>query len=195
MARSDFDANIERIKQALDSIDEMAFSRLLDDCESTLRSGHKLIAAGLGKNEPICEKFVGTMLSLGFDAGFLNVSSALHGDLGMVKSGDLVFLLSKSGASEETRTLNDCLKSRPVKRWLITFQNDSPLSEDISDRIVMDLTHEGDLWDIVPNNSTTVNLMVLQEVAIEMSRRFNQDRDIDFAPNHPGGDIGRRLKK
>ena len=196
MGRFDFDVNVGRVKAALDSIDEASFSRLLDECEATLAAGHKIIASGLGKNEAICEKFVGTLLSLGFEAGYLNTSSAIHGDLGMAKDGDLVLLLSKSGATSETLFLFEQLKKRPlVQCWLISFTKDSPLAKQMDRRIIMDLPHEGDLWDVVPNNSSTVNLMVLQEIAMTMAKRFNLDVEKDFAPNHPGGAIGEKLKK
>ena len=58
---------------------------------------------------------------------------------------------------------------------------------------MLDLEHEGDQWDIVPNNSTTVNLIVLQGVAIEMSKRLGITLE-DFRKNHPGGGIGARLR-
>ena len=57
------------------------------------------------------------------------------------------------------------------------------------------MEHEGDLWNIVPNNSTTLNLIVLQELAIELSRRLHLDLERDFKPNHPGGAIGKFLRK
>ena len=189
-----FDKNLEIIKASLDSIDPIAFNHLLDQCESALKEGHKIIASGLGKNEAICEKFVGTMLSLGLDAGFLNTDSAVHGDLGMVKSGDVVLILTKSGSTAESVYLNRLLEQREgVKRWLITFNPDGEITRHIHHKIVMKLEHEGDLWNIVPNNSTTINLMVLQEIAIEMSRRLGLDLEKDFKPNHPGGAIGELL--
>jgi len=49
------------------------------------------------------------------------------------------------------------------------------------------------LWNVLPNNSTTLNLIVLQTVAIEVARRMQIDLEKDFKPNHPGGAIGRNL--
>ncbi len=56
------------------------------------------------------------------------------------------------------------------------------------------MEHEGDLWNIVPNNSTTINLVVLQTIAIELSKRMNLTLEKDFKPNHPGGAIGELLR-
>ena len=106
-------ADVERvISDSLESIDDIQFEQLVSDCEQTLRNGNKIIATGLGKNVPICDKFVGTMLSLGLNAGFLHSNTAVHGDMGMVHSGDLVIVLTKSGATAESVYLVDLLKQR-----------------------------------------------------------------------------------
>ncbi len=189
-----FDMNSRIIGNALDSISEHDMERLISDCERTIRKGHKVIASGLGKNVPICDKFVGTMLSLGLDAGFLHMNSAVHGDMGMVHKGDLVIILTKSGATAETVYLVELLRKREnVKLWLISFEQQSVLADAMENKILIQMEHEGDLWDIVPNNSTTLNLIVLQTVAVELSRRLHLDLERDFKPNHPGGAIGERL--
>ncbi len=182
------------IGAALKSIEEKEMDELIDACESTLRSGHKIVASGLGKNVPICEKFVGTMLSLGLDANFLHTNTAVHGDMGMVKPGDLVIVLTKSGATSESIYLVDLLKQREgVQLWLLSFKRHSVLADTMENKLIISLEHEGDLWDILPNHSTTLNLIVLQKVAMELSKRMKLDLDKDFKPNHPGGAIGATL--
>ena len=94
-----------QLDDALKGISMADLDRLISDCEYTLKSGHKVIASGLGKNVPICEKFEGTMLSAGMDAQFLHTNSAVHGDMGVVKDGDMVILLTKSGETEESVNL------------------------------------------------------------------------------------------
>ena len=81
-----------------------------------------------------------------------------------------------------------------VKLWLLSFKEHSDLADSMENKLIINMEHEGDLWDIVPNNSTTLNLIVLQEVAIELSRRFGLDLVKDFKPNHPGGAIGASLR-
>lgn len=60
--------------------------------------------------------------------------------------------------------------------------------------MIIDLLHEGDMWDIVPNHSTTINLIVLQKIAIELAKRMHLTLETDFKPNHPGGAIGETLR-
>jgi D-arabinose 5-phosphate isomerase GutQ len=191
-----FKKNIGYIDHALRSVRKDQMDRLVDDCEETLRAGHKIIASGLGKNVPICDKFVGTMLSLGLDAAFMHTNTAVHGDMGMVHPGDLVIILTKSGSTAESVYLAELLKQREgVKLWLLSFREHSELADTMPNKVIVNLEHEGDLWNIVPNNSTTINLLILQEVAMEMSRRLKLDLERDFKPNHPGGAIGDKLRK
>ena len=193
-AFSYFEKNDTIIEDALKSISRASLEGLISACEGTLRSGHRVVASGLGKNVPICDKFVGTMLSLGLDAGFLHTNSAVHGDMGMVHPGDLVIILTKSGNTAESIYLAELLRKREgVQLWLLSFQEHSTLADMLEHRLIIHMGHEGDLWDIVPNNSTTLNLIVLQTVAVELSRRLGLELERDFKPNHPGGAIGERL--
>lgn len=189
-----FAQNMNYLENALKSISGTQMDNFISDCESTLRAGNKIVVSGLGKNVPICEKFVGTMNSMGLDARFLHTNSAVHGDMGMIRAGDLVIILSKSGETEESVYLTRLLQRRDgVKLRLLTFKDYSTLADMIPKKLVIRLEHEGDLWDVVPNNSTTLNLIVLQTMAIEIARRMQIDLERDFKPNHPGGAIGRKL--
>ncbi len=189
-----FGQNMMWIENALKSISGTQMDALISDCEKTLRGGHRIIVSGLGKNVPICEKFVGTMISMGLDSSFMHTNSAVHGDMGIVRAGDLVIILTKSGETEESVYLTRLLQRRNgVNLWLLTFKDYSTLADMIQKKLVIHLDNEGDLWNILPNNSTTLNLIVLQTVAIEVARRMQVDLEKDFKPNHPGGAIGRSL--
>ena len=190
-----FDKNLKIIQKALDSMDEAAFAKLVHNSCTTLQKGNKIIVSGLGKNVPICDKFVGSMLSLGLNANFLHTNSAVHGDMGMIRPGDLVIILTKSGATVESVYLYDLLKARTgVQLWLLTFHAKSILADQMENKIVMELEHEGDLWNIVPNNSTTINLIVLQALVMSIAEELHLDLEKDFKPNHPGGAIGASLR-
>ena len=175
------------------SIDENVFEELVKDSAETLKNGNKLIVSGLGKNVPVCDKFVGTMNSFGLNAQYMNTNSAVHGDLGMIHKGDLVIILTKSGETAESVYLNNLIKKRDCKRWLLTFEKNSTLVRDMPKSLIISLEHEGDKWNIAPNNSTTLNLIVLQMLAVRLSDEMNVDLS-EFKANHPGGHIGELLK-
>lgn len=188
-----FEDLIDVVKDSLESIDERVYEKLVSSCIDTLKRGNKIVVSGLGKNVPVCDKFVGTMLSLGLNAGFMHTNSAFHGDLGMVRDGDLVIILTKSGSTAESIALYNVLALRNVELWLLTFSKDGELSKAMDNILLVHLEHEGDKWNIVPNNSTTLNLIILQALAIEISKRMNVSLH-QFKMNHPGGAIGDALK-
>ena len=183
---------LETITDSVESIPTDKYEQLIGECEETLKIGGKIIASGLGKNVPICEKFVGTLNSLGIDARFLHTNTAVHGDLGMVGKKDMVILLTKGGNTQETVDLGIHLNERGTNTWLMSFYGDGKASKVVEKKLIMHLINEGDEWDIVPNNSTTVYLIVLQGIAIELGKRLGITLD-DFRVNHPGGGIGARL--
>lgn len=184
---------IKTVEQSIESLDERVFYQLVDECIEVLESGHKIVVSGLGKNVPVCDKFVGTMNSLGQSAVFMNTNSAVHGDIGMVADGDLVIVLTKSGETVESVYLTSLLKQRNSDIWLLSFKQESTLTREIGKCLILNLENEGDQWDIVPNNSTTVNLIVLQGLAMEIAKRRGITLQ-DFKKNHPGGFIGEQLK-
>lgn len=189
-----FEKQLKELDDSIHTLDEKEFRRWVDEAVKTLEDGHKIIVSGLGKNVPICDKFVGSMISMGLDAYFLHTNSAVHGDMGLVKEGDMVIILTKSGETSESIYLARLLKERNVNMWLLTFNQDSTLTKEIPNSIVMDLKHEGDLWNIMPNNSTTLNLIVLQGLAMMVAKKMDLPLE-QFKRNHPGGAIGKILEE
>lgn len=181
------------LMNALNSILEEEFSALETACLQTLERGGRIIVTGLGKNVPICEKFVGTLTSVGISSAFMHTNSAVHGDLGLVREHDLVIVLTKSGETLESVYLVDLLQQRNCQIWLLSFTRKSKLYEKVTNRLIIDLEHEGDLWDTLPNHSTTLNLIVLQELAMNLIEKKGIPMD-EFIKNHPGGAIGAKVQ-
>jgi arabinose-5-phosphate isomerase len=187
-----FDNALRIISDSVRSLDDAAFERLIGECAEAARRGGRIIASGLGKNVPVCEKFIGTLNSLGISAAFLHTNSAMHGDLGIVREGDVVLLLSKSGGTAETLQLLEHLERKKANVWGFSFNRDGALRKRCASNILLALEHEGDPWDIMPNNSTAVYLIVLQGLAMRLAEKMGLTLGV-FRGNHPGGKIGERL--
>lgn len=181
------------LDDSISSLDESIWKQVVNECVQCIRAGGKIIASGLGKNVPICEKMVGTLNSFGIPANFLHTNTAVHGDLGVVNENDIVFILSKSGNTAESVLLAGYLLERKANTWLLSCNNDCELSKMLDKKVVLELKHEGDLWDIAPNNSTTVFLIFLQGLAVKLSEELNIPLS-QFKKNHPGGSIGQKLR-
>lgn len=184
---------LSALQKIVDNIDCQKLEMLVQDALKTVKRGRKIIATALGKNVPICEKFIGTLLSAGISGYFLHASSALHGDLGAVNEGDLVILLSKSGETEETIYLYDYLLQKRVTIYLITYNKNSILAKLCPNTIFLYLEHEGDKWNLIPNNSTIGYLFILQAIAMELIEKLDIPLEV-FKQNHPGGAIGKKLR-
>lgn len=167
-------------------------NKLTSECLGVITSKGKIIASGLGKNVPICEKFIGTLNSVGIDSNFLHTNSAMHGDMGTVRPGDLVILLSKSGNTDETINLANLLRNRKVNTWLLTCSNVCKIDNVVNNKICIPIKHEGDPWNLIPNNSTLVFLIFLQALAMKIIEKLEVPISV-FKSNHPGGAIGKKL--
>ncbi|WGL51920.1 SIS domain-containing protein [Nocardioides sp. BP30] len=189
-----FDETIRLLGDALRSVRDDEYEGMKADALATVAAGGKLVFSGLGKNVPICEKVVGTLNSVGIPAAFMHTNSAVHGDLGIVRDGDLVVVLSKSGETSESVHLVDLLKAqgRRCSTWLLSFSRTSTLYREVPQRLILELEHEGDAWDILPNNSTVLNLLVLQQLAMDLVSTLCVNVET-LHLNHPGGAIGVRL--
>ena len=189
-----FENTMRILEKAVESLNQTDWDNTIKKCTEVVKNGGKIIASGLGKNVPICEKFVGTLNSFGIPAYFLHTNTAIHGDLGIVTEKDYVFLLSKSGNTVESIILADYLLERTENVCLMSCNKNSKLAETLPNSINLDLEHEGDLWNIAPNNSTTAFLIILQGIAVTLSETLNVQLQ-DFKKNHPGGSIGEKLRK
>ena len=188
-----FDKTMKILTNAICSVSEHEYNTLKRDCIRVINSGGKLIATGLGKNVAVCEKFVGTLNSIGIPAAFMHTNSAIHGDLGLVKNEDLVIILTKSGETAESIYLVRQLKKRKCCLWLLSFCKNSTLYNELPNHLIIDLSHEGDEWNTLPNNSTVLNLIILQELAMQIIKEQGITID-ELRLNHPGGAIGEQLK-
>ncbi|KAI9010362.1 hypothetical protein CLU79DRAFT_773418 [Phycomyces nitens] len=154
--------------------------------------GGKVVVTGVGKSGKIGEKMVATMLSTGTPAVFLHPVEALHGDLGVVNPNDCVLALSYSGNTEELLMLMPSLKRREVPVVGLGGNPKSKLAKECVAWIDGHVTHEagGDLP--APTTSTTLALALGDAVGLSLAtlRSFGTD---EFALNHPGGSLGRRL--
>ena len=122
--------------------------------ENALAAGRKLIFTGVGKNAAIAAKIAATFNSTGASSCFLDATQALHGDLGLVGDGDLAFLLSNSGQSEEVLRLVPLLKRFGVRIVAFTSQPDSDLARNAELRLFYRVPREACPLKLAPTAST-----------------------------------------
>jgi len=152
-----------------------------------------VLVAGMGKSGLIGQKVSATFASLGQPSVFLHPAEAMHGDLGRVRRGDVVIMLSYSGETEELTNLAAILRADRVETIGVSSQASSSLARLSSVHLDLGNLAEACPLNLAPTASTTAMLAVGDALALALSRRRNFQAD-DFHRNHPGGMLGVGLK-
>jgi arabinose-5-phosphate isomerase len=162
----------------------------------------RVIVSGMGKSGIIARKIAATLSSTGTPAIFLHPAEAVHGDLGMVVSGDVVIALSSSGETEEILSLLATLKRLQVPLISMTCDRLFPkangkistLATAADVALDCSVDKEACSLGLAPTASTTTMLALGDALAVALSdkRGFKEE---DFANLHPGGKLGKRLAR
>ena len=171
-------------------------AKLDDDFAETvaliLENKGNLVFSGIGKSALIAQKIVATMNSTGTTAVFMHAADAIHGDLGIVREGDIVVILSKSGETPEIKMLVPLIKLRGNKIVAMVGNRQSYLAAQAD--FVLDVTVDEEAMpgSLAPTSSTTAQLVMGDALALILMkcRGFST---ADFAKFHPGGALGKQL--
>lgn len=160
--------------------------------EMLFRCEGRVIVTGMGKMSAIARKTAATFSSVGTPAIFLHPSEALHGDLGIVTSSDILLALSNSGETRDMLEIIPFMKRQSVPVISITGSSTNALAEVSDLNLPTGVTSEADDVTDAPTNSTTTTLALCDSLAIALVhlKGFTAEQ---FAANHPGGKIGRKL--
>jgi arabinose-5-phosphate isomerase len=154
----------------------------------------RVIVTGMGKSGIICRKIAATLSSTGTAAFFLHPAEAIHGDLGVLQTDDVVLALSYSGETEELLRLLETIKRLGAKLIAMTGDETSTLAQAADVALDCRVSEEACPLNLVPTASTTASLALGDALAMALlvAKGFRQE---DFANRHPGGKIGKRLMR
>jgi len=190
IARQVLATEAEAIRNLMDHLDG-SFDRaveLIASCPG------RVVWTGMGKSGIICRKIAATMSSTGTPSLFMHPAEAIHGDLGMVKSDDLVVAVSQSGTTDEVIELLRMLKRLGVCLIAVTSNPASPLAQGADLHLDLGVRREACPWNLAPTASTTASLALGDALAMAVAVRKGF-REEDFARLHPGGRLGKRFLK
>jgi arabinose-5-phosphate isomerase len=178
----------QAINDLLDRLDE-SFVRAVDllvSCKG------RVVVTGMGKSGLVGRKISATLSSTGSHSFFLHPADALHGDLGMLASGDALLAITYGGETQEILNLLETLKRLEIPIVTLTGNVKSTLAE--ASDVVLDVSvkEEACSLNLAPTASTTVAMAVGDAIAVALldRRGFNPE---DFAALHPAGRLGKKL--
>ncbi|MDP6629689.1 MAG: KpsF/GutQ family sugar-phosphate isomerase [Kiritimatiellia bacterium] len=169
-----------------------AFSEATDLILDCLARKGKIVISGVGKNHHIAEKLSATLASTGATSVVLHPTQAMHGDLGILSSGDVLLALSYSGASEELLNILPVVQRLDIPIVAMTAEPDSQLAECAAAVLSVAVEREACPFNMAPTTSTTATLALGDALAMVLldARGFQKE---DYALLHPAGAIGRTL--
>ena len=128
--------------------------------EILFRCSGKVIVTGVGKSGLIGQKIASTMISTGTPAFYLHPSDAMHGDMGIIKNGDVLLVISKSGESEEFLSILNYVRNIGVPAVSITANPTSTLQRNSDLVLITPVIQEACPLNLAPTSSTTAALVV-----------------------------------
>ncbi|XTP68056.1 arabinose-5-phosphate isomerase [Parelusimicrobium proximum] len=188
IAKDVFKSEIQALNLSVKNLD----ANFLKAVHLIAKTKGRVAIIGIGKSGIIGRKIAATMSSTGTQAFFVHPSEALHGDLGMIGSDDIIFALSFSGQTEEIGKILPALKKRKLTIISMTGNANSNLAKASDVHVKVTVTKEACPYNLAPTSSTTAMLAMGDAMALclmEM-KGFGQK---DFAVFHPGGSLGKLL--
>jgi len=191
----------ELIKKEINAISNIPVTASFMDsveliCEYVQGKKGKLVTSGMGKAGQIALNISTTFSSTGTPSVYLHPSEAQHGDLGLLRHGDILLLLSNSGKTREILELIMLAKNlvHNIPIICITGNADSPLSKE------SDITlHTGNSEEIcplglTPTISTTLMTVIGDILVVETMKRIKFTKK-EYSKRHHSGYLGQKSKE
>ena len=161
---------------------------------ATLKAARgRVIVTGIGKSGHVGQKIAATFASTGTPAFFVHPSEASHGDLGMIRTEDVILALSWSGETVELKNIITYSRRFSVPLISLSSRADSALAKQSDVALVLPRAREACPHGLAPTTSTTMTLALGDCLAIALleAKGFTAH---DFKVFHPGGSLGAQLK-
>ncbi len=183
---------LELEAKAISDAREMLDSSFAEAVNAIYETKGRVVITGIGKSAIVGQKIVATFNSTGTKSLFMHAADAVHGDLGMIEEGDVVFCLSKSGNTQELKVLLPLVKSFGNKIIALVSNEQSYLAQNADHVISVPVEGEADPNDLAPTTSSTLHLAIGDAIAMSLIelREFSSEQ---FAKIHPGGSLGKQL--
>ncbi len=189
MLKTLFEDQRKYLNQFFDRIDSESAQNVLD---KLLTCKGVVLLSGVGKSGHIAEKIAATFSSTGTRSLFLDPANALHGDIGVITPDDLLMVFSKSGNSQELIELLPHVQKKGAFTIAIVSKGQSKLAKMSDLAIHLPIEREICPYDLAPTTSTAAQLIFgdCLAIALMQAKQFSLH---DFAANHPGGTLGRKI--
>jgi D-arabinose 5-phosphate isomerase GutQ len=179
---------------ALEAMGGILDREIVDRTVQSLAAAPRIGASGCGHTGIALRHFVHLMCCIERPARFLSPADALHGALGFLQKGDVMFLASRGGKTAELAPIIEFCKHRGVTLIGLTENSDSPLAGDVDIFFPMKVSREVDRYNVQGTTSFMVMCAIFDALQAALIEEINYQSE-KFALVHPGGAVGERLNK
>ncbi len=180
----------DAILNAYENLDMQAAENIIEKIGSCKGN---IILSGSGTSGIAAKKIAHTFNCMGRPAVFLDPFEGLHGGLGLVRSADIIILLSNGGETEEINQLIPVCKSKGAMLIAVTGNMSATLAKQADTVLKVNAGREADPFDLFATSSIIAILAVFDAISICVMEKTNYTKE-DFAAVHPGGAVGKSLK-
>jgi len=171
---------------------------ICDACEVVANASKNksiVITTGMGKAGHIAQKASSSFSSLGIPSFYIHPGESSHGDIGVVREGDVLLVFSTSGKTREILETVDFTRRLHIGKVIaITSHPDSVIRQRADITIDMGIIKESGYLQIAPTTSIVVMLVIADIIATNAARINNFTME-DFHIRHHGGYLGEISKK
>lgn len=154
----------------------------------------KIAVTGVGTSGIAARKIAHMLACVEQPSVYLSATDAAHGDLGFLRSDDLIILISCGGNSEELTRLLPTLKTKGVAIISVTENLDSAIARAATLVVKTHIQQEIDPLNMLATTSIVLVLAIFDALCgnIMLRNGFDQQRLLKV---HPGGNVGKTLRE
>ncbi len=155
----------------------------------------RIITSGMGKAGQIAHTFSTTLSSTGTPSFFLHPAEAQHGDLGIVRPGDIIIVFSNSGKTREILELIELIHALEYNNLIfaIVGETNSDINIRCADYIEFGKVEEICPLGLTPTTSTTCMSVISDLIVVGLMehKKFTKEK---YSKLHHGGYLGQKSK-
>lgn len=183
---------LDLTSRSISNLSQVIDSNFCEIIENLIICSGKIVLTGIGKSAIIGMKISATLNSTGSKSIFLHLGDALHGDMGVISSEDIVICLSKSGESEEIQSLCNYLRENKIKLIGVSCVKNSLLEKFSNFFIHTSIEREACHNNLAPTSSSSCHLAIGDAIAMTL-QKLKGFSPSEFVIYHPSGVLGKQL--
>ena len=152
----------------------------------------RIITSGCGTSGACAKKVSQVFNCVDRASQFLNPADAPHGDYGMVREGDIIIIITKSGKTREMIDLIPVAKVRGAKIISVTENPDSDVAKNSDLCILLSTGPEACPYQCLSTTSVTAVFALFDAISIGCML-YNGINKEYFKVVHPAGGVGAML--